>query len=54
VAANYYEHIVRKNESLQTIAEYIANNPVRRNLVTQWQDYPFVGFITTHFHKMCA
>jgi len=41
--ANYYEHVVRKNESLTTIAEYIANNPVRKNLVKQWQDYPFAG-----------
>ncbi|HQG66812.1 MAG: transposase [Smithella sp.] len=41
--ANYYEHIVRKDESLKTIAEYIANNPVRKNLVKQWQDYPFAG-----------
>jgi putative transposase len=39
--ANYYEHIVRKDESLKTIAEYIANNPVRKNMVRQWQDYPF-------------
>lgn len=40
--ANFYEHVVRKDESLKGIAEYIAHNPVRKNLVTQWQDYPFV------------
>jgi putative transposase len=40
--ANYYEHIVREEESLNDIAEYIANNPVRKNMVSQWQDYPFV------------
>jgi REP element-mobilizing transposase RayT len=39
--ANYYEHIVRKDESLISIAEYIANNPVRKNFVSQWQEYPF-------------
>ena len=38
---NYYEHVVRKDESLKTIAEYIAHNPVRKNLVSQWQDYSF-------------
>jgi hypothetical protein len=27
---------------LKTIAEYIANNPVRKNIVYQWMDYPFV------------
>jgi REP element-mobilizing transposase RayT len=40
--ANFYEHVVRKEESLRAIAEYIANNPVRKNLVKHWQDYPFV------------
>jgi REP element-mobilizing transposase RayT len=39
--ANYYEHIVRKDESLKSIAEYIANNPVRKNFVPQWQEYQF-------------
>ena len=40
--ANYYEHVVRKDELLKTIAEYIANNPVRINIVHQLMDYPFV------------
>lgn len=39
--ANYYEHIVRKDESLVSIAEYIANNPVRKNIVPEWQQYQF-------------
>jgi REP element-mobilizing transposase RayT len=39
--ANFYEHIVRKDESLKTIAEYIVNNPARKSMVRQWQDYPF-------------
>ena len=39
--ANYYEHVVSKEESLKRIAEYIAHNPVRKNFVTQWQEYLF-------------
>lgn len=39
--ANYYEHVVRKDESLKNIAEYIVNNPVRKNMVREWQKYPF-------------
>lgn len=39
--ANYYEHVVRKDESLKSIAEYIVNNPVRKNLVQEWREYPF-------------
>ncbi|HJX31563.1 MAG TPA: transposase [Thermodesulfobacteriota bacterium] len=39
--SNFYEHIVRKEESLKTITEYIANNPVRKNMVKQWVEYQF-------------
>jgi REP element-mobilizing transposase RayT len=39
--ANYYEHVVRKDESLKAIAEYIANNPVRKNFVREWHEYQF-------------
>jgi REP element-mobilizing transposase RayT len=38
---NYYEHIIRKEESLIKIAEYIINNPVRKGLVTDWREYPY-------------
>ncbi len=37
---NFYEHIVRKEESLHKIAEYIVNNPVRKGLVDDWRKYP--------------
>lgn len=39
--SNYYEHIVRKDETLNKIAEYIVQNPVRKNIVREWQEYPF-------------
>lgn len=38
---NFYEHIVRKYESLEKIAEYIVDNPVRKGLVDDWQKYPY-------------
>jgi REP element-mobilizing transposase RayT len=40
---NFYEHIVRKDESLFKITEYILNNPVRKGLVSNRQDYPYSG-----------
>jgi REP element-mobilizing transposase RayT len=36
---NFYDHIVRKKESLIKIAEYIVNNPVRKGMVDEWADY---------------
>ncbi len=38
---NFYEHVVRKDESLEKIAEYIVHNPVRKGLVNDWQKYPY-------------
>ncbi len=37
----FYDHALRKEEDLRTVAEYIVNNPVRANLVENWVDYPF-------------
>ena len=37
----YYDHIIRKIESLKNICEYIYNNPVRKELVKKCDDYPY-------------
>jgi len=39
---NFYEHVVRTDESTKEIAEYIVNNPVRKNIVGDWQKYRFL------------
>lgn len=38
---NFYEHVVRRDESLEEIAKYIVYNPVRKGLVSNWQEYPY-------------
>jgi len=38
---DFHEHVVRKEESLNQIAEYIANNPVRKGMVDEWTRYNF-------------
>ncbi|MGR3320146.1 MAG: REP-associated tyrosine transposase [Candidatus Anammoxibacter sp.] len=35
----FYDHIIRKNESLNQIAGYIYNNPVRKGLVVKPEQY---------------
>lgn len=42
---NFYEHTVRKEESLFDIAEYILNNPVRKGLVQEWMQYPYCKIV---------
>ena len=40
---SFYDHLVRKNEDLLTIAKYILNNPVRKGIVRDYKDYHFCG-----------
>jgi len=37
---NYYDHIIRTEESMYKIAEYILENPVRKNIVQRSEEYP--------------
>jgi putative transposase len=39
----YFEHIVRAEESLLAIDEYILSNPVRKGLVERAEDWPWGG-----------
>jgi len=38
---SFYDHALRKDEEIQTVAEYIVNNPVRGGLAEKWKDYPY-------------
>jgi len=40
---SFYDHIVRKEEDLRSICEYILANPVRRGLVGKAEDWPYSG-----------
>ena len=37
----YYDHGIRKDESLNEIIRYCYENPVRKDLVKQAKDYPY-------------
>lgn len=40
---NYYEHVLRKEEDINDIAEYIWGNPVRKGIVEDYRKYPYNG-----------
>jgi REP element-mobilizing transposase RayT len=40
---DYYDHILRKEEDLESLIKYILNNPVRIGLVENWKLYKFKG-----------
>ncbi len=43
----FFDHILRSNESLSEKWEYIRDNPVRAELVKNVEDWPYQGHI--HF-----
>jgi putative transposase len=38
-----YEHVLRDDEAMVSVARYILENPVRAQLAASVQDYPFSG-----------
>jgi len=39
----FYDHVMRKDEDLNSTAEYILNNPVRSGRADNWENYPWCG-----------
>ena len=39
----YWDHIVRRNEGIYRVLQYIFMNPVRAGLVENWWDFPWLG-----------
>ncbi len=42
---NFYDRVVRKEESLRDMANYIVQNPVRKGMVPEWESYPYSRMI---------
>ena len=40
---SYYDHVLREEETLEEVALYIVNNPVRGGLVDDYNNYAFSG-----------
>ena len=39
--AESYDHVVRDQDELERIAQYVINNPVKAGLVSDWQAWPW-------------
>jgi putative transposase len=48
---SYYDHVLRKEQSLRDIARYILNNPVRKGIVDEYTKYPYSGSFILDIHK---
>ena len=39
----FYDHFIRKEDGLNEAIMYVLNNPVRKGLVDDWEDFPYSG-----------
>jgi REP element-mobilizing transposase RayT len=51
---DFYDHIHRKDEDLITHIRYLLDNPVRKGLINNWQDYKFKGSLDYNLMEICA
>jgi putative transposase len=54
---SYYDHALRDDESSLPVMWYVLMNPVRAGLVSQCEDYPFLGSMThsiAEIREACA
>jgi REP element-mobilizing transposase RayT len=42
---DFYDHVIRKHEDIVTQVKYILDNPVRKGLVSSWQEYQHKGSV---------
>jgi len=38
---SYWDHVVRRDEDLSEVIQYIIQNPVRNGLVSDFREYPY-------------
>jgi len=38
---SFWDHVIRRDENLRAVAEYIVQNPVRAGLVAEADQYPY-------------
>ena len=51
---DFYDHIMRTQEDIVAQVKYILDNPVRKGLVVNWEDYPFKGSIGCKLEDVLA
>jgi len=40
---SFYDHILRKEETIEKVAYYIWENPIKEGLANSLEEYPFIG-----------
>jgi REP element-mobilizing transposase RayT len=46
-----FDHVIRADEDLRAIVEYIRNNPVRKGIAEKADDYPYSEWFDVEIQK---
>ena len=46
-----FDHVIRSDENLRHVVQYIVNNPVRRGIADKAEDYPFAASFDTEIGR---
>jgi REP element-mobilizing transposase RayT len=49
---DFYDRIIRCDRELADQLRYVADNPVRKALVSHWSQYPFTGALGIDLHDV--
>ncbi len=44
--AGFFDHVLRSDEAVADVVQYVLNNPVRAGLVETWRNCPWCGSLT--------
>ena len=50
---DFYDHIHHKDEDLHKQISYIIANPIRKGLVEDWLEYPYLGSLDYDIREIC-
>jgi len=51
---DFYDHVIRSNENIKTQVRYVLDNPVRKGIVPNWQEYPHTGSVSCSLDDILA
>ena len=53
-ATSFYDRVLRENEKMKYVGQYVLLNPVKANLVESIKDYPYVGSFIYDLDELIA
>jgi REP element-mobilizing transposase RayT len=50
---SFYDHILRSDEEIDKHMRYYLENPVRKEIIEDWKEYPWKGSMVFDLNEWC-